>query len=39
VAHPPAVKGPGRETDLLFPPSADIRNAGNYMVFNLKVDR
>ena len=30
MAHLPAVKGPGRQTDLLSPSSADIRNAGNY---------
>ena len=30
MAHPPAVKGPGRETDLLSQSSADITNAGNY---------
>ena len=29
MAHPPAVKGPGRETDLFSPSSVDIRNAGN----------
>ena len=30
MTHPSAVKGPGRETDLLSPSTADIRNAGNY---------